>query len=178
MLASDDDRTPTVRRTRRLPHVLGRHDEWHQCSYASGLGIDTQRYRYNVARTIGLQEQRIDTTILVGSGNAMPCRSASFNVPLRIGSDAFDIDVFLLDISNDVYIILVTPWLAILGSVTWDFTDMELRYLRNGHYHILHPVQRRQTNIIVRPLQAPPTLVRSTNVSTLQTHHPLTNRSQ
>jgi hypothetical protein len=106
----------------------------------------------SIARTIGLREQRIDTTILVGSGNSVPCRGASFNVPLRIGSDIFDIDTFLLDVGNDIDIILGTPWLATLGRVTWDFTDMELRYLRNGRYHILHPVQRRQTSTTVQPL--------------------------
>lgn len=89
----------------------------------------------NVARTISLQEQRIDTTILVGSGNEVLCCVASFNVPLRIDSNTFDIDTYLLNIGNDIDVILGIPWLAILGCVAWDFTEGELQYVCNGHPH-------------------------------------------
>lgn len=71
----------------------------------------------NVARTIGLSEQRINTTILVGSGDEVPCRSASFMVPLRIDSDVFDVDAYLLDLGHNIDVILGTPWLASLGRV-------------------------------------------------------------
>jgi hypothetical protein len=73
----------------------------------------------NIARLIGLLEQRIDTTILIGSGNEVPCHAAAFSVPLRINTDIFYIDAYLLDIGNDVDIILGTPWLADLGRLTW-----------------------------------------------------------
>ena len=63
----------------------------------------------NVARLISLKEHRINTAILDGSGNEVPCRAATFNVPLRIDADVFDIDAYLLDIGNDVDIILGTP---------------------------------------------------------------------
>ena len=72
----------------------------------------------NVARLIGLQEQRINTAILVGSGNEVPSRAVAFSVPLRIDANVFDIDAYLLDIGNDVDIILSTPWLAGLGRLT------------------------------------------------------------
>jgi predicted aspartyl protease len=63
----------------------------------------------NVARIIGLLEQRIETTILVGSGTATPCRVMSFIIPLRIDADVFYIDAFLLDIGNDIDIVLGMP---------------------------------------------------------------------
>ena len=85
----------------------------------------------NVAHLIGLQEQRINTAILIGSGNEVPCHVAAFNVPLRIDANVFDIDAYLLDIGNDVAIILGTPWLASLGRLTWDFTTTQLQYVRN-----------------------------------------------
>jgi hypothetical protein len=119
----------------------------------------------NVARSISLQEQRIDTTILVGSGNAMPCRGASFNVPLRISSDAFNIDAFLLDIGNDVDVVLGTPWLASLGRVTWDFTDMEMLYFRDGRPHTFHAAHHRQVPTLVRALSALPPVVRTPDPS-------------
>jgi len=78
----------------------------------------------NVTCLIGLREQRIDTTILVGSDNEVPCRVASFSVPLCIDSEVFYIDAFLLDIGNNIDIALGTPWLVSLGrmvgtSPTW-----------------------------------------------------------
>jgi hypothetical protein len=79
----------------------------------------------NVARAIGLREQRIDTTILIGSGTKVTCRAASFSTPLRIDNEVYTIDVFLLNIS-DINIVLGTPWLASLQHLTWDFTSMEL----------------------------------------------------
>jgi predicted aspartyl protease len=72
----------------------------------------------NVVRFIGLQEQRINTAILVGNGNEVPCRAAAFSIPLHIDADVFDIDAYLLDISNDADIILGTPWFASLGCLT------------------------------------------------------------
>ena len=69
----------------------------------------------NVAHFIGLQVKCINTAILVGSGNEVPSRAVAFSVPLRIDANVFDIDAYLLDISNDVDIILGTPWLASLG---------------------------------------------------------------
>ena len=52
---------------------------------------------------------------------------------LRIDADIFYIDAYLLDIGNDIDIILGTPWLAGLGCLTWDFSTMELQYIRNGY---------------------------------------------
>ena len=43
----------------------------------------------NVARTIGLLEQRITTTILVGSGHKISCRAGAFSMPLRINAESF-----------------------------------------------------------------------------------------
>jgi hypothetical protein len=62
----------------------------------------TQRHQHHRCLRLGLQEQRINTTILVGSENEVPCRGASLNIPLHIRSDAFDIDAFLLDIGNEI----------------------------------------------------------------------------
>jgi len=38
-------------------------------------------------------------------------------VPLRIGSDVFDVNAYLLDLGHDIDVILGTPWLASLGRV-------------------------------------------------------------
>jgi hypothetical protein len=111
----------------------------------------------NVARLIGLREQRIDTTILVDSGNKVTCRVASFNVPLRNDDEVFNIDAFLLDIGNDIDVILGTPWLARLGCLTWDFTTMELQYHDHGRpvtFASLRP-QRRPTMVLALPAPAP-----------------------
>lgn len=89
----------------------------------------------NVARLIGLGEQRIDTTILVSSGNEVSCWATSFNVPLHVDAEVFHIDAFLLNIGNDIDIILGMPWLVSQGRLTWDFTTMELLY-----YNIDHPI--------------------------------------
>jgi hypothetical protein len=63
----------------------------------------------NVARAIGLLEQRVHTTILVGSGNKVPCRAAAFRVPLRIDTESFQVDTFLFEIGNNINAILGTP---------------------------------------------------------------------
>ena len=99
----------------------------------------------NVAHFIGLQVKCINTAILVGSGNEVPCRAAAFSLPLRINADVFDIDTYLQDIGNDVDIILGTPWLASLGRLTWDFTTMQLQYVRNGRLFTFTTVQRQHT---------------------------------
>ena len=62
-------------------------------------------------------ERRINTTILVGSGNEIACRGACFNVPLRIDFETFQIDALLVDIGVDIAIILGTPWMTDLGNV-------------------------------------------------------------
>jgi hypothetical protein len=80
----------------------------------------------NVARAIGLWEQRIDTTILIGSGTKVTCRAASLSTPLRIDNEVSTIDVFLLNIGKDINVVLGTPWSASLRHRTWDFTSMEL----------------------------------------------------
>jgi hypothetical protein len=41
----------------------------------------------NSARLIGLLEQRINNTILVGSNTKVLCWAASFNVPLHIDAE-------------------------------------------------------------------------------------------
>lgn len=107
-------------------YVPCRCDEWSRHSHTGGLERDAQHSDINVARIIGLGEQRINSTILIGNGNEVRCRAASFTVPLRIDGDAFDIDAYLLDIDNDVDVILGMPWLVSPGSITWNFTDMEL----------------------------------------------------
>jgi hypothetical protein len=131
----------------------------------------------NVARAISLQEQRINTTILVGSKNEVPCRGASFNVPLRIGSDAFDIDAFLLDIDNDIDVVLGTPWLESLGCVTWDFTSMELLYFRNECPHTFHAALCHQTPTTVLPLPVPQPMVRDARTSPSHPPRNVMNRS-
>lgn len=117
----------------------------------------------NVARAIGLNEQRIDTTILVGSGNEVSCRRACFNVPLRIASDIFDVNAFLMDIGNDIDVILGAPWLAGLGRITWDFMDLELHYIKNGRSHTLLAQCQHRTQPSMRALLAPPPMVHASN---------------
>ena len=86
----------------------------------------------NVARAIGLLEQRTHTTILLGSGNEVSCRAAAFSVPLCIDTESFQIGTFPFEIGNNIDVILGTPWLADLGCFTWDFSTTELHYFRNG----------------------------------------------
>lgn len=98
----------------------------------------------NIAHDNGVYEMTVNTKVLVGSGDEVPCYSASFRTPIIINRDIFHIDAVLLDIGNNVDVILSMPWLARLGRVTWDFTTMELL-----HYLICsvpHPIdsQRRQ----------------------------------
>lgn len=111
----------------------------------------------NFARVVNLREQRINTTIiLVGSGNEVSCRAASFTVPLCIDSESFQVDTFLLDITNDVDIILGMPWLVDLGRVTWDLSKLEMQFQHAGHvvtFTGIHP--RRQAQTVVA-LPAPP----------------------
>jgi hypothetical protein len=106
----------------------------------------------NVARLIGLREQRIDTTILVGSGNEVTCQAASFSTLLRVDDEVFTIDAFLLDIGNDIDVVLGTPWLASLGRLTWDFT-MELQYHERGRPITLTSLrpQCRPTTVLALP---------------------------
>jgi hypothetical protein len=112
----------------------------HLTGVVSGMGVHILIYMgamhniidINFTHLIGLQEQRINTAILVGSGNEVPYRATAFGVPLRIDADIFYIDAYLVDISNDVDIILGTPWLAGLGRLTWDFTTVRLQYICNG----------------------------------------------
>jgi hypothetical protein len=128
-------------------------------------GLTHNVIEINVAHSIGLREQRINTTILVGSGNEVTCYAASFNVPLRIDSDAFDIDAYLLNITYDFDVVLGTPWLASLGRVVFDFTDMELQYIRNGRKHTFHATLRRQAPTTVLALPAPPPMVHAAQTS-------------
>jgi hypothetical protein len=80
----------------------------------------------NVACAISLREQRIDTTILISSGTNVTCQTASFSTLLCIDNEVSTIDVFLLDIGNNINVVLGTPWLASLRRLMWDFTSMEL----------------------------------------------------
>lgn len=77
-------------------------------------------------------ERHINTAILVSNGTEITCRNASCNVPLRIDTKTFHIDALLVDISNDIDVILGTPWLADIGSITWNFASLEMEFQRNG----------------------------------------------
>ena len=125
----------------------------------------------NVARLIGLQEQRINTAILVDSGNEVPCRAAAFGVPLHI-------DAYLLDIGNDVDVILGTPWLAGLGRLTWDFSTMELQYINNSHPITFTTMQTRCTPATVHALPVPPPICRVQEEAPLPPHNILSRASQ
>ena len=72
----------------------------------------------NITHLIGLQEQCINTAILVSSRNEVPCHATVFGIQLRINADIFYFNAYPLDISNDIDIILGTPWLAGLGRLT------------------------------------------------------------
>lgn len=69
----------------------------------------------NFARWVGLMERRINTTILIGSGDEIACWGACFNVPLRIDSKMFQIDAILVDLN--------TPWMADLNNILLNFTS-------------------------------------------------------
>jgi hypothetical protein len=131
----------------------------------------------NVARIIDLLEQRIETTILVGSGTAAPCRAAFFSVPLRIDVDVFYIDTFLLDIGNDIDIVLGTPWLASLGCPTWDFTTMEFQYFHNSHLITFTMAQQRRPPSTVLALPAPPPMRRARREAILSLPCDIMNRA-
>jgi hypothetical protein len=103
---------------------------------------------------------------------------ASFNIQIHNGSNIFNIDAFLLDISNNIDIILGLPWLTILGHVTWDFTTMELLYFCNGHPYILNIVPRQQAPTTNLALIAHQLGVHIAWSSTTHIPHPVTNRSQ
>jgi hypothetical protein len=47
------------------------------------------------------------------------------------------------------------PWLAILGCVVFNFTDMELQYVRNGRKHTFHTTLRHQAPTTVMALPVP-----------------------
>jgi hypothetical protein len=96
----------------------------------------------NFIRLIDLLEKHINTMTLVGSGNEVSCREASFSVPLCIDAETFQSDAFLLDISNDVDTILGTPGLANLDR---DFTAMELHYYHDRCPISFTTVLRRRT---------------------------------
>lgn len=80
------------------------------------------------AYLIGPEEHHIATMVLVGSGTLLACRGACFNVPLRIDSETFQIDTFLLSIGDDIDVILGTPWLADISNVLWNFASLETQF--------------------------------------------------
>ena len=132
----------------------------------------------NIARHISLQEQRINTAILVGSGNEVPCCTAAFSVPLGIDADVFDIDTYLLDIGNNVDIILDTAWLVGLGCLTWDFSTMELQYINNGHPITFTTMQPQRTLATVHALPAPPPIYQVQEEAPLPPRNILSRASQ
>ena len=145
--------------------------------------VKASSYWYNIigtnfAHSNGLQEHEIYTTFIVDSGNEVPCHSASFNISIHIGNDIFRIDVLLLDIGNNFYVMLSMPWLTSLGCITWDFTTMELLYFRNGHPYRLHTMPRRQapTTILALPTHQP--MLRISWTSTTHVPHTVMNRAQ
>lgn len=66
----------------------------------------------NIDRLTSLAKRRITTTILVGSSTELARQGACFNISLWIDDEMFQSDTFFLDIGNDTYIIISTPWLA------------------------------------------------------------------
>lgn len=82
----------------------------------------------NSDHPIGLAERRITTTVLIGSGIELACQGACFAVPLRIDSKTFQIDAFLLPISDDIDVILGAPWLT-------DISNAILAGQQDGNLH-------------------------------------------
>lgn len=91
----------------------------HLVSVMVDTGSTHNDINFHLARRLGLRDHRINTRILVGSGEEVPCHSTSLHVPLRIDSNSFTIDAFLLVINR----ILTScwehhgcrPWAASLG---------------------------------------------------------------
>lgn len=83
-------------------------------------------------------EWHINTMILVARGNEIACQGACFNIPLRIDTETFQIDVLLLDISVNVVIILGMSWMADLGNIHWNFASLEMQFQQgrvHRHFH-------------------------------------------
>lgn len=111
----------------------------------------------NFARIMGIMERRINTTIIIGSGTKITCRSASYNVPLRVDNETFHIDALLVDTGNDVDVILSTPWLADIDNILWNFASLEIQFRRGEGTITFTSVQDRRPlqHVLALPALAP-----------------------
>ena len=77
--------------------------------------IDTDATHNDIDSSIthinGLTECRINTTVLIGSDMELANWGACFTIPLRINCETFQIDAFLLPISDHINVILGAPWM-------------------------------------------------------------------
>lgn len=97
----------------------------------------------NFAKIRDMLERHINTAILVSNGTKITCRSASYSVPLRIDTETFHIDALLVDISNNIDVILSMPWMADIGSITWNFASLEMQFQRNSQTITFTSIQDR-----------------------------------
>jgi hypothetical protein len=69
------------------------------------------------------------TGVVSGTGVHILVNTGSTHNIINIDADILYINAYLLDIGNNI--IIGTPWLAGLRCLTWDFTTMQLQYIRN-----------------------------------------------
>jgi hypothetical protein len=90
----------------------------------------------------------------------------------------FRIDVFLLDIDDNIDVVLGMPWLTRLGCVAWDVNAMELLYYHNGRANIFRAAPRHQASSTMLALPAPQPMVHLAWSSSTHVPQIVINRSQ
>jgi hypothetical protein len=110
----------------------------------------------NVTCMISLVECHITTTVLVGSDTKLACRGASFTIPLHIHTKTFQIDAFLLSISEYIDVILGAPCLADVANTLWNFASLDMQFHQSNCMVTFTSILDHRAPLQPLALQVPP----------------------
>jgi hypothetical protein len=85
------------------------------------------------AHRLGLDPlPRPGLTIGIANGDRIACVGVCPAVPITIGSERFDIDIFIIPLGG-CEMVLGCQWLRTLGPILWDFKRLAMSFWRSGH---------------------------------------------
>ena len=69
--------------------------------------------------------------VMVGNGVEIPCASVCKGVPIKLQSNSFEVDLYVMPLSG-ADVILGVQWLKTLGPVLTDYDNLTMKFISDG----------------------------------------------
>ena len=85
-----------------------------------------------VARFLGLpMSPASEFKVMVGNGAEIPCASMCKGVPIKLQSNSFEVDLYVMPLSG-ADVVLGVQWLKTLGPILTDYDNLTMKFISDG----------------------------------------------